>query len=170
MNHQIFYAINNFAGHWPILDSFGVYLAGNIFFAYWVGILFFIWLKYFNLRNYIYLAIGAALISRLVIVEIIKRVVNNPRPYEILANINQLFADNETGKSFPSGHAVIFFSIAFAFWGTKYFWPFVVLATLGSIARIFVGVHFPLDILTSVLIAGLTVWILKLFFARKFAN
>ncbi|MEO8065387.1 MAG: phosphatase PAP2 family protein [Candidatus Doudnabacteria bacterium] len=159
MNEALFHVINNLAGKSHVLDALGIFLADKflyVFFAIVIGL----WLSR-KLRPNVYLALGSALIARGIIVEILKRIINHPRPYEILQNIHQLLADNEHGMSFPSGHAVIYFSLAFGFWKTEYFWPFFVAATLGSLARVFVGVHYPADIVTSAVIALLTVWVIK---------
>jgi undecaprenyl-diphosphatase len=114
--------------------------------------------------------LGSALIARGIIVEILKRVFDHPRPYEIVTNIHQLLVDNERGMSFPSGHAVIYFSFAFGFWGTEYFWPFFILAIIGSLSRVFVGVHFPGDILASVVIAAICVWLARRLFKKRFLS
>lgn len=168
MNTQIFLAINGLAGRFPWLDAAGVFLADKFIYVFAL----FICALWFSkrLRNHVYLAIASAFVSRVILVEIIKRIVNHPRPYEVVARIHQLLADNEHGMSFPSGHTVVFFSFAFAFWGTEYFWPFFVLATLGSLSRIFVGVHFPADILAAFFIAWLTVWGLKRLFKNRFLS
>lgn len=165
MNTQIFLAINNLAGHSARLDKIGIFFAEYFIYVFAVAVVL-LWLKK-ELRINVYLAIASAIVSRLVIVEIIKRLVNHPRPYEILPHMHQLIADSERGMSFPSGHTVILFSLAFAFYGTKYFWPFVVLATLGSVARVFTGLHFPVDILASIVIAGLTVWLVQRLFKNR---
>ena len=168
MNEAIFHAINSLAGKNSILDSFAIFLAGNVFAAVWVGVIIAIWLKNRNLRNNVYLAFVSALISRGVIVELLKRIFDHPRPYEVLTNIHKLIVDNEHGMSFPSGHAVIYFSFAFAFWGTEYFWPFFILAVLGSVARVFVGVHFPADLLASFVLAALVVLAIRRLFKKGF--
>ena len=164
MDHQLFFAINGLAGKSHFLDALGIFFADK--FLYLFGLI--ILALWFNqrLRPYVYLTLGSALIARAVIVEILKRMINFPRPYEIVANTHQLLADSERGMSFPSGHAVIYFSFAFGFWGTEYFWPFFIMATLGSLARVFVGVHFLSDILASFFIAA----IVALFARRLFKN
>ena len=167
MNLQIFSAINNLAGQSHILDVLGVFFADKFLYVFALIILG-LWLNK-RLRPYVYLAFASTLIARGVIVEILKRIIDHPRPYEIVGNIHQLLADNEHGMSFPSGHTVIFFSFAFSFWGTKYFWPFLIMAIIGSLARVFVGVHFPGDVMASILIAGLVVWLGRQLFQKKLA-
>ena len=157
-DHNLFHLINNLAGqiHW--LDSIAIFLAGNVFVALWALLIAGIWYKWPTLRVNVYSAFGSAVVSRGIIVELMKRIINRPRPYEALAMIHKLIADNEHGVSFPSGHTVIYFAFAFAFFRTKFFWPFFILACIASIDRVYVGVHYPTDILASVLIAWLTVW------------
>jgi undecaprenyl-diphosphatase len=160
METNIFYFINGFAGRNFYLDKVGIFFAE--YFLYVLPlILLFIWIYRKSLRPYVYLVVAATVIGRLIFVEILKRLVDRPRPYEVLTNIHQILVDNERGMAFPSGHTVVYFVVAFSFYGTKWFWPLVVLATLGSIARIFVGVHYPLDVLASVLIAGFFVLLLR---------
>jgi undecaprenyl-diphosphatase len=161
MDHSIFLAINGLAGLNPILDTIGRILAKEFIYVYaaLVAAVWF-WPQY---QNRIYVAFASAFISRVIIVESIKRMVGRPRPFEIL-DVHQLLVDEGRGKSFPSGHTVIFFAIAFAFYGTRWFWPFFILATLGSLSRIFVGVHYPLDILVGAIIgAAASLLLLRLF-------
>jgi undecaprenyl-diphosphatase len=164
MNQNLFLAINGLVGKSNFLDVLGVFFADKLIYIFALGIA----LMWFNksLRYYVYLAFGSAFVSRILIVETIKRLVNHPRPYEVVTNVHQLLVDHQKGMSFPSGHTVIFFAFAFSFVGTKYFWPLLVLAVLGSVARIFVGVHFPADIIVSIIIAGITVWGMRSLFKK----
>jgi undecaprenyl-diphosphatase len=153
MDYNIFFAINDLAGRWTWLDTIGIFFGGDYFLFVFFGIILALWFK-LEFRNRVYLAVGSVLVSRLIITEILKRVVSRSRPYEIL-NCHQLIVDNDPGVSFPSGHATIYFALAFAFYGTKYFWPFFVLAAIGSIGRVFVGVHFPMDVLAGAIVGSL---------------
>jgi undecaprenyl-diphosphatase len=168
MNEKIFLIINGLAGKSHFLDALGIFFAEKFLYVFAL-IVVVLWLQK-SLRYYVYLTIASAFVSRIIIVEAIKRIINHPRPYEVVSNIHQLLADSEHGMSFPSGHTVIFFSFAFGFYGTKYFWPFLILATLGSLARIFVGVHFPADIAASIIIAAIVVAVGRRFFFRKIIN
>jgi undecaprenyl-diphosphatase len=162
MNQEVFLAINGLAGKSHLVDGVGVFLAGKFIYLFGLIILA-LWFKK-TFRNRVYLAIASAFVSRVIIVEFIKRIVNYPRPYETVPGIHQLLADNEHGMSFPSGHTVIFFAFAFAFYGTRFFWPFLIFAVLGSLARIFVGVHYPADILVGAIIGAIvSLSLLRLF-------
>lgn len=163
MDHQIFLAINNLAGKNEVLDSFAVFLSG-IFLYFFIAIVVGLWFREVY-KDRTRVALVSALVSRGIVVELIKTLVDRPRPFELF-EVAALI-EKEAGKSFPSGHAVIFFSFAFAFYGTKWFWPFLALATLASLARVYTGIHFPSDILASVVIAAITVWGVSILFKKR---
>ncbi len=146
---RIFSWIHGLSGESGIADQIGVFFADHFMFVFGVVVLL-LWFVQ-GYRQNVLLAIGNVVFSRLIIVEIIKRVVSRPRPFEVM-DIKNLVPE-DLMMSFPSGHTVIYFSLAFAFWKTKLFWPFFALAVVGSLARIYVGVHYPTDILGSFLIA-----------------
>ncbi|HYC79713.1 MAG TPA: phosphatase PAP2 family protein [Candidatus Binatia bacterium] len=166
IDQNIFFAIHNLSGDNNFLDQLGLFFADHLLYVM-VGFVILVWIfKDWNLRSNANLALATLVASRLVIVEIMKRVFARPRPFEALSEVQPLILDEDSLRSFPSGHAVIYFSIAFAFWGTKYFWPLFIAAVLGSVARVFVGVHYPSDVLTSAIIALLVAWGLRGLFKK----
>ncbi|MBI2607822.1 MAG: phosphatase PAP2 family protein [Candidatus Doudnabacteria bacterium] len=163
MDQVLFKFINSLAGQSQVLDYLGVFFAEHLVWMM-LALVLALWL-YKNLRTKVLLALGSALAGR-VIVELLKRGIERARPFEVM-DVNQLLIKDQ-GFSFPSGHAVILFAIALAFYRTRWFWPLIVLATIGSIARVFVGVHYISDIIGSVVIAALVVWGLKALFKKNF--
>lgn len=82
--------------------------------------------------------------------QIIKPAVGRLRPCKTLDWVN-ILVNCSSGKSFPSSHAANSFGQA-AIWlwrYPKYKWFFIVAAILISFSRVFVGVHYPFDILTG---------------------
>ncbi len=177
MDYFIFQVINNLAGHWAWLDAVGVFLA--TYFQYFLAafLLIFLFLgksKAEKIRNYwmVGLAFLSAAVSRLVFCEIFKLLVSRPRPFEVHQVVQLL--SYESGQSFPSGHAAFFFGIAaLAYLYCKKYspeysqwlgWIFFVGAFLMGLARIFVGIHYPTDILAGALIGIFTGWlVIKIF-------
>lgn len=154
-DYKIFLWINSAAGRNIVLDKLGIFFAVyGIYVMVAMTVILAFWSRYW--KNFFIAAISA-FISRFVIVELIKIWVNRPRPFEVLP-VHLLVPDTGTGQAFSSGHAVLMFSIAFSFYRTKFFWPFIVWASISSVARIFIGVHYPLDVIASVAIAALVVW------------
>ena len=134
-----------------------------------IVILFFL---YFNYRAY---AVGLAitLIGAGVVGQVMKVIVERARPNGLIPSVI------ETSFSFPSGHA----TIAMAFYGfityilcmlfptKKPLILTVAIAIIGSIgfSRLYLGVHFPSDVLAGYVLGG--VWILiGIAFAERFAR
>ena len=108
----------------------------------------------------------AALFSALLSVaftNIIGRIINRPRPFE-LENIRELFFHRPT-YSFPSDHAAVLFAIAFSLYFSGYkrlFWTMLVIAIVISLSRIATGIHFPSDVIAGAILGILCSWIIWL--------
>lgn len=158
IDYQIFHWINNLAGQVGWLDSLGVFLAVNGIYIM-MGAATALALYQIH-RKHFAAAFFSGIVSSYLIVKVIKVLTNRPRPFEVL-EVNQLIADYGTGRAFSSGHAAIMFSIAFAFYGTRYFWPFIAWATVCSFARVYVGVHYPGDVLASIVLAAVVAFVVR---------
>jgi membrane-associated phospholipid phosphatase len=84
---------------------------------------------------------------------VIKLVTALPRPYEVLATVTPL-ATAGTANSFPSLHSAIAIAIAGAtsVWSRSLSELLYVLALLIMVSRIFIGAHYPLDVVCGALI------------------
>ncbi len=176
LDYIIFQQINNFAGRWLALDWLGIFLASYLQYVMVVGLLFF-WFwgksKEEQIKN-CYLAgvaLAAVILSRLVFTEIIRWIWFRPRPF-IDHAVNLLIVHANTG-SFPSGHAAFFFALATAVFLSNRCagqWLFLA-AFLISVARVFVGVHYPGDILVGAAVGifsgWLAVWAYKYYQNKK---
>lgn len=86
---------------------------------------------------------------------LIKPLVGRLRPCKVMEV--HLLVKCGSGFSFPSSHAANLFGQAL-FWGLvfrKVFWPGIVFAFLVGLSRVFVGVHYPLDMLAGTVIGAL---------------
>lgn len=84
----------------------------------------------------------------------IKRIVDVPRPPQVLpSDAFHLIGPDWGQHAFPSGHAAMIFILAGAFvltiFRTWLRWLLVVSASLIALSRVVVGVHWPLDILAG---------------------
>lgn len=96
---------------------------------------------------------------------LLKDLVARPRPCKVLENVHLLVGCTDS-YSFPSSHAVNNFTAAifFGYFYKNLKWIFIGVATLMALSRVFVGVHYPSDIIGGALI-GI---ILGYFLARLF--
>lgn len=97
---------------------------------------------------------------------VIKNIVQRPRPFEEIEALTVLVA-KPTSYSFPSGHSCSSFACAYALtrtYGKRGAW-FYIPAALIALSRLYVGVHYPTDVLTGA-IAG-TVLAIPAFWIRS---
>lgn len=93
---------------------------------------------------------------------ILKHLVSRPRPWLDVAGLTALVRENDP-NSFPSGHSTAAFAFASALWRTApdrwMKWGALAAAVLMGFSRLYVGVHYPSDVLTGVLVGLLAGWL-----------
>ena len=104
---------------------------------------------------------------------LLKPLIQRPRPYlsfDFLVPLGRL----EKDTSFPSGHACASFACAAAvaaMYGKKAGIPALILAALISLSRLYVGVHYPSDVLAGALLGTLCglvgAWLARRVTAKK---
>ncbi|MCY7433238.1 undecaprenyl-diphosphatase [Bacillus safensis] len=80
----------------------------------------------------------------------------NQQPFAEMSHVN-LLIQKEVNNSFPSDHTIFIFSICVIFWlfhKRHMYW--LIIACAVGFSRIWVGVHYPLDVLAGAAIAFLT--------------
>ena len=116
-------------------------------------------------RNVGYMS-ALALIGSLIVDNILlKNLVARTRPYEVVDGL-KLLIEKQSDYSFPSGHTGS--SFAFVLWKElpkKYGVMALIVAVLIAYSRLYVGVHYPSDVLAGVVIgtvlALVSVWLVK---------
>jgi undecaprenyl-diphosphatase len=166
INFTIFHLINQYAGLNSLTDSIGVILANYMPLAILSGLAY-LWIrKGKKTREIVLYAIYAAIIG-LVLNIIIGMIYFHPRPFMIPTGTLLFPFAPET--SFPSDHTTLMVSLSLMliyFKETRtYGVIFLILGLIGGLARIFSGVHFPMDILGSIVVS-----IVVTFFVYRFRD
>ncbi len=97
---------------------------------------------------------------------VVKPMIQRPRPCHIVDGVPavsdvHLLVGCGGGKSFPSSHAVNNFAVAtlFAMFYRRLGYALFAWATVVALSRVFVGVHYPSDILGGAVIGSLVAWL-----------
>ena len=122
-----------------------------------------------------YRAVGltgmVAFICNVAIVNVIlKNVVARIRPYDSFEALN-LLCDKQDDFSYPSGHAGAVCSIAFVLFfcfPKKVGIPAVVVAMAVCFSRLYIGVHYPTDVLVGALVGFLMAYLSSTYLYPKF--
>ncbi|WHY96908.1 undecaprenyl-diphosphatase [Peribacillus simplex] len=173
MNSKLFRMINNLGKQYTDLNPFFVFIAEYMIFFLVLAVLLFL----FSRRNKNRIMVICAFIT-LAISELLAKIAgqfhSNNQPFAELPNVNRL-VEKAINNSFPSDHTIIFFSFCITFWLFKRGWGilWVILAVLVGISRIWVGVHYPADVLVGAIISIVSATIvykivLKLSLTKKF--
>ena len=102
---------------------------------------------------------------------ILKNIIARTRPYEVVEGLNRIIGA-QSDYSFPSGHSGASFAVAvvmFIEMPKKYGVPALIVATLVALSGLYVGVHYPLDVIAGVL-AGTVYAVITVAIYRKFFN
>ncbi len=168
LNKTIFIAINNLAGQWAWLDFVGKFFGEwSAYFLVGLVVLYPIISRKRTAWIGAFLALFSAGVAKFIITDGIRFFYHHPRPILVMP-IHQLFADVSKEYSFPSGHVTFFFALATViyFFNKKLGVFLLVMSALMGIGRIFIGVHWPADILAGAFIGIVTGWLGVVFFEK----
>lgn len=159
MDLYIFNIINGLSGKWVCLDGLAIFFAKYFEYAL---ILFLIILLAVNFKKHwriVLASLISAIVSRFIITEAIRFLWFRPRPFVSL-NLVPLINKSAEEASFPSGHASFYFALSTCiFLYNKKIGIFFYISTfLIVLSRVYVGIHWPSDILAGALIGILTGW------------
>lgn len=168
MDQQLFSLIHSLAGKSHFFDFLGIFLADYLGYFLILAAIFFVFsLKDWKIKYQSFALILLSLIlSRGILTELIRFFYYRPRPFVVL-EFSPLIEEINKG-AFPSGHAAFYFTLTFSvFWLNKKLGQVLLAgAFLIGLARVFVGVHWPLDILGGALVAAVSVYLVNILLTK----
>lgn len=153
----------------PVCDPFMKWITGLGDYG-WIWILLAMILLMISRTRKIGLTVLIALLGSLLVNNLIlKNLVARTRPYEVIEGL-QLMVSKAVDLSFPSGHSGSSFAAATVIAKMMpkcYGILALVLAALIAFSRLYVGIHYPTDVLAGVL-DGIAIGLLAVLLAKKF--
>jgi undecaprenyl-diphosphatase len=154
MDNKVFNTINQLSGRCAPIDSLMIFLSKKIRYVY-IFVLIFMWLRNDYYKKVSYNAVTSSIIT-LFIHALIKLFYFKARPFE--KRRVGILIPSKTDSSFPSKHALLAFAISTSIFLYdrvlgSIMW---VISLLTGFSRIWVGHHYPSDIIGSAFIATMT--------------
>ncbi|NNP76512.1 phosphatase [Acinetobacter sp. Ac_3412] len=154
---SLFNWINSAATQNPILDKAALFASHNliaVLFVFLIASLFFQDKKY----RVQFIKMLITIVVSLLVTQIIHAVYYHPRPFDM--GIGHILTGHGSSSSFPSQHTLTVATIAFSYLLSGYRKigsAALLLALIVGWSRIYIGVHFPFDVLGSFVIAFMLV-------------
>jgi undecaprenyl-diphosphatase len=110
-------------------------------------------------RSVVLLALITVTLTDQLSTSILKPWIGRIRPCHVVEGVRVITGCGNT-LSFPSGHATTSMAVAifFGFLYRRWLWPLVGLSVLISYSRIYIGIHYPSDMLAGWVIGGAIAW------------
>lgn len=160
IDFYIFQKINGFTGIYGWLDFLGIFFAKYFEYALYICIAAFLIYNFKKNWPMFGRGLAAAVLARFGIVELIRRFWPIPRPFvEYPVNLLVKYTDK---PAFPSGHAAFFFALSWVIYSynKKTGILFFIASFLICLSRVFVGIHWPSDILAGAIVGIFSGWLI----------
>lgn len=105
------------------------------------------------------------LVVTTILTQLIKIIVMRPRPYTELSNL--ILLDLGTDYSFPSGHTSTSTAMAYVLSCEYKRWILMLIPVIVGFSRLYIGVHYPSDVLGGFLLGLVIAYMVEYFFNLK---
>ncbi|ERI11613.1 undecaprenyl-diphosphatase [Aneurinibacillus aneurinilyticus] len=148
-NIDAFRLINDLGKQYPYLNPAIVFLADYMLYFLCLSIVVY-WFTRTNQSRMMVIQAVLAFIFAEILGRIAGQFHSHYQPFAVLPHVNKLI-EHDIDNSFPSDHTILFFSVCISFWlvRKKEKWLWFALPFCVAVSRIWVGVHYPIDVVTG---------------------
>ena len=166
MDYLITQQLNAFLLKYFWFDTLVIFLAKYLAYVLGIGVLLFLLINFRKYLPMIVKGFGAAVLARYGITELIRFLWPRARPF-LEGNFN-LLLERVNESAFPSGHAAFFFALSLIvyFYNKKAGILFFIASALMGVSRVFIGLHWPTDILGGVVVGLFSAWLIHRIFKK----
>jgi undecaprenyl-diphosphatase len=158
VNTDLLYTIHGWSGN-SVLDSAMKIASGTLIFASFAVLAVLCGRDLMSRQFDRIVPIGASLVLALALSRVAAALLPEQRPFTTHSDLHPLVS-HDPGQSFPSDHSLAAFGIAFAvgaFMSWRWGAVLLALAVVIGFARVYVGVHYPGDVVGSAVLAAMAV-------------
>lgn len=157
LNISLFNSINSFAKEHAVLDKVAIFLADDLNTVF-ISFLVFLLVRQWKIYNLLFAKTLVIVLLSLLLSDIIEFFYHHPRPFQL--DLGHKLIGHGSSSSFPSQHTLTIVIISFSYLmaGFKKIGIIgLVLSVIVGLSRVFVGVHFPFDVIGSFVIGFMLV-------------
>ncbi|ENW04550.1 phosphatase PAP2 family protein [Acinetobacter beijerinckii] len=156
-NIHLFHVINSLATKYPIIDQIAIFLADDLN-TFFISFLVFLLVVQWKTYHQIFTKTLFIVLVSLVLSDLIEFFYHHPRPFQL--DLGHKLIGHGLSSSFPSQHTLTMVVIGFTYLFAGFKWiGYIGLSTslIVGLSRVYVGVHFPFDVVGSFLIGFILV-------------
>lgn len=155
----------NLSYHNFILDNLSLIISNMGLIYFWVIISIVLYLFGDKKGKSIAKKMIVVLVVTTILTQLIKIIVMRPRPYNELSNL--ILLDLGTDYSFPSGHTSTSTAMAYVLSCEYKRWILMSIPVIVGFSRLYIGVHYPSDVLGGFLLGLVIAYMTEYFFNLK---
>ena len=157
----------NLSFHNFILDHLALYISYGGIIYFWIIIIILLYLLGGKKGKDVAKRMLIVLIITTLITQVVKYVVMRPRPYTELSSL--ILLGLGTDPSFPSGHTSTSTAMSWVL-SKEYNWIFMLIPIFVALSRLYIGVHYPSDVMGGFLLGLGVAYLVERYINCKILN